>query len=229
VIDEIGSSVQSMISPAALAGFARQLGTFSQGRTGRTLFPVLIFVFTTLIGLVFLDLVIGSHLYHAWIERTFFQPPRNQKASDDGIAASLPMPLKVEDLRKIAHNIDKFEKSAVEGLADGLHDLIIMKQDGARMRAVAAFAARITAHRASIKHTIYEIQTISDSGLEGLASDFAAVAASVDRLKQTSDVLAVATAELEAEPDQVMLHDVQKQFDGLLEDLDIGMRTTAAK
>ncbi len=218
-----------MISPAALAGFTRGVGTFSKGRTGRTLFPVLIFGFTTLAGLAFLDLVIDSHFYHTLIERAFFEPPRNPKTSDDDATAlGVQMPLKSDDLRKIAHTLDNFEKSAVEGLADGLHDLIIMKQDGTRAGAITAFAARVIAHRAGIKHTIHQLQAIRDSGLEGLPSDLAEVAASVERLKQTSDVLAVATAELEAEPDQVTLHDIQKQFDGLLESLDIGMRATAA-
>lgn len=73
-----------------------------------------------------------------------------------------------------------------------------------------------------------ELRAMRDSGLEGVPVEFADIDASLDRLKQITDVFAVAAAELEAEPDQVTLHGIQKQFDGLLKAIDARLQTTAA-
>jgi hypothetical protein len=202
------------------AGFARAIGAVSKRRGIRTLFAVPVFCLTFIGGLAFLDLVVDSHDYHAFIESAFFGPKRSAKTFDAELMhANWHVSLTTADLCKIVHNVDSFEQSLFESLVAQLHDISIMKQDDERLRATAGFAVRVNAHRADFKRTMHEIQGMRDSGLEGMAIEFADVNMSLDRLKQASDVLSVAAAELQAEPDQVTLHGIQKQFDGLLKTL----------
>ncbi|MGP0061059.1 MAG: hypothetical protein ACLPID_17435 [Beijerinckiaceae bacterium] len=222
--------MQTRLLLTPLAGFAREIGAVSRRRGARGLLAVLVFCLTFIGGLTFLDLVVDSHVYHAFLESIFFAPKRSAKTFNAELMhANWHVSLTAADLRKIGHTVDSFERSLFKSLVARLHDISIMKQGDERLQATAGFAARVDAHRADIKRTMHEIQAMRDSGLEGLAIEFGDINMSLDRLKQVNDVLSVAAAELQAGPDQVTLHGIQKQFDGLLKALDTKPPSTAAR
>ncbi len=205
------------------------MGAVSTRLGVRWMIVVLVFGLTFIGGLAYLDLVVNSHVYHAFLESVFFAHKGNVKTFDpEMMRINWHATLRAGDVRKIGHKIDSFEKTSVEGLVERLRDILTMKQDDERRRAIAVFAARINAREADNKRTMAELRAMRDSGLEGVPVEFADIDASLDRLKQITDVFAVAAAELEAEPDQVTLHGIQKQFDGLLKAIDARLQTTAA-
>lgn len=177
----------------------------------------LAFVGTVIGGLAFVDCVVDSHVYHSLIESAFFDGGHKNKAFDADLAhARWHMSLRASDVRKMGRNIDGYEKSLLEGLMKDLRDIIYINEDQERARAIGGFSTLVNAHNADIKRTVNELRDIRNSGLEGVAVEFADIDLSIDRLKKASDVLGVAAAELAAEPDRVTLHGIQQQFEGVL-------------
>jgi hypothetical protein len=186
----------------------------------RILLSIGVFILTLAGGLIFLDLVINSHIYHSFLEGTLFGEKRNAKSFDAAqLRANWRVSLKATDVRKIGHIVDSFQTTALTDLAQRIRDINNMGDDEERQRAVADFAARVESNRTDLSHFGRELRSVNERGLEGVPAEFDDINASMSRLRQTTDVLAVVKAELDSAPDKVTLHDIQKQLGTVLDTL----------
>jgi hypothetical protein len=195
----------------------------------RIMVAIGIFALTVAGGLGFVDLVINSHIYHAFLEGTLFGEKRNAKSFDaDQLRANWRVSLKATDVRKIGRIVDSFETTALSDLAQRIRNINNMGDDEERRRAVADFAARVESNRSDLSHFNRELRSVNDRGLEGVPAEFDEINASMSRLRQATDVLAVVKAELDSAPDKVTLHDIQKQLGTVLDTLNTKPRSDGA-
>jgi hypothetical protein len=206
------------ILPAVSFGFVREIGEASIKSAKGMVYAGLVFVLTLTSSFAFLSFVFDSHAYHEWIEMAFSMRPHASTTPDPDVTYSnAPISLRAADVRKIGHIVDKFETSFLEGLDQRVQEILGMNLGNMRQRALADLTSRLTINRNDTLHVMHELEALRDSNPEGVAVEFADINASLARLKQATDALAVAAVELQTGSDQVTLHDVQKQLHDALE------------
>jgi hypothetical protein len=178
-------------------------------------------------GFAFLSIVIDSHVYHEWIDTTFFSRPHMSATSDQDVTYSnVQVALKATDVRKIGHIVDTFERSFIAALDARIQEILEMNFSNERQRALADFVSHLNTNRTDTLHVIHQLEALRNSKPEGVPVEFADIDASIDRLKQGTDMLAVAAAELQTGTDQVTLHVVQKQLQDALSALALKAHAT---
>jgi hypothetical protein len=217
---------KTMTQPSA--DFVHEIGGVSIRSAKGIVLAAFVFALTLGGGCTFLSFVVGSHVYHEWIETAFFaQPPKKPAGSPNATSNSWRMALKATDVRKIGHIVDRFEMSFLESLDERVQEILSMNLSDERQHALASFASRMNANRTDILHIMHELEALRDGNLEGAPVEFVDINGSLDRLKAGTDVLAVAAAELESGADQVTLHTVQKQLDDAIAALSMKERASA--
>jgi hypothetical protein len=178
-------------------------------------------------GFAFLSIVIDSHVYHEWIDTTFFSRPRMSATSDQDVTYSnVQVALKATDVRKIGHIVDTFETSFITALDTRIQEILEMNFSNERQHALADFVSHLNTNRTDTLHVIHQLEALRNSNPEGVPVEFADIDASIGRLKQGTDMLAVAAVELQTGTDQVTLHVVQKQLQDALSALALKAHAT---